>query len=253
MRFSLLAVAVLAAGCSKCGSAAAVDAGFDAGTALTVRGERRSIELRTAVIQMFPEYRDVAVLSTHAKVTRTIPGMTDAQRDASLAKLGWKRSADGGTGWVLNRFHLEQRAPDTLVISLPIDIEALGLLFLAPSSISSLDIANYLPRDLPVGREVFEFEVHYVTSPARAALRVHQAASLLVANGQWKVTAAPEGMFSDAGLPAEDDLDAGAALDGGGAPVVVEVRSLDDAQVILERARGQVWAKYRWVTVGAGP
>lgn len=245
MRFVFLAVAVSLAGCAKCGSSPVVDAGVDAGSAVTARGERRSIELRTAIIQMFPEYRDVAVLHTRARVTRVIPGLTDAKRDASLAKLGWQRSADGGTGWDLNRFHLEQPAPDTLAISLPLDIDALGLLFLAPSSISSMDIANYLPRDLPVGRERFEFEVHYATSPERAVVRVRQAVNLLEANGQWRVTRAPEGWAP----PDAGELDAGAAALS--EQFTVGVRSVDDATIRWDRTRGQVEVTYDWLISGA--
>lgn len=242
MRGSFLAVAVWAAGCAKCGPPAVVDAGVDAGSAVTAQGERRSIELRTAIVQMFPEYRDVAVLSTRAKVTRVIPGLSDAQRDASLARLGWRRRADGGPGWGLNRFHLEQVAPDALEISLPVDIEALGLLFLAPSSISSMDLANYLPRDLPVGSERFEFEVRYATAPERAITRVRQAVTLLQANGQWRLTRSPEGWAPpDAGAP-----DGGAALPD---DFSVEVRSVDDATIRWERRRGQVEVTYDWLII----
>ena len=51
-------------GCAKCGGAAVVDAGVDAGT-------RRSTDLRNALIQGYPEYRDTALLDSAVKITRT--------------------------------------------------------------------------------------------------------------------------------------------------------------------------------------
>lgn len=237
-----LVVAVVGVGCARCGPRAKEVAALDAGA--LARVERKSIELRTAVIQMFPEFRDVAVLSTQARVARVIPGLTDAQRDGALLKLGWRRPEDGGAGWQLNRFHLEQPGPEELELTLQLDIEALGLLYVAPSSLSSMEMAHYLPRDLPVGEETFVFELHYVTSPDRAVLRIRQASDLLLANGQWKLTRSPPGWSTP---------DAG-DVDGGPLPLPetfsVEVESVDGMRISWARERGQTHVTYRWVTVG---
>jgi hypothetical protein len=236
-----LVVAVVGVGCSRCGPRAQEVAAVDAGA--LARIERQSIELRTAAIQMFPEFRDVAVLSTRAQVSRVIPGLTDARRDASLLKLGWRRPEDGGTGWQLNRFHLEQPGPEVLELSLQLDVDALGLLYVAPSSLSSMEMAHYLPRDLPVGEETFEFEIHYVTSPDRAVLRIRQAAGLLLANGQWKLTRSPPGWST----PDAGDVDGGPLQ----LPETfsVEVESVDGMRIAWARVRGQTHVTYRWVTV----
>ncbi len=222
---------LILSGCTKCGSSAA-DAGVDAGARV-----RRSTDLRNALIQSYPEYRDTALLDSRVRVTRTIPGLTPASRDEALTKLRWAVS-DAGSGWDLNKFHLEQTAPETLVLSLPLSVEDVGHLYLAPAGLSSMEMSMYLPRQLPIGKETFELDLHYSSSSDRCVIRVRQAVTLLVANGQWRVTKTPPEWSPDA---AGDE-----AL-----PEVfsVEVTGTDGARIRFDRERGQVRVNYALVTV----
>lgn len=224
----------LVSGCAKCGGGAVVDAGVDAGARVRVR---RSTDLRTVLIQGYPEYRDTALLESSARVTRIIPGLTPALRDEGLAKLKWLPS-DAGSGWDMNRFHLEQTAPDTLQLSLPLTVDDVGHQFMSPVGLSSMEMAMYLPRQLPIGTETFELDLHYSSSAERCRMRVRQAVSLLIANAQWRVTKAPPEWSPDAagdeGLPEEFS---------------VEVTSVEGARITLHRVRGQVRMHYRLVTV----
>lgn len=224
--------AVVLSGCAKCGGGA-VDAGVDAG----VRQVRRSTDLRNVVIQTYPEYRDTAFLDATVRVTRVIFGLTAAARDEGLKKLNWLVS-DGGSGWDLNKFHLDQPAHDTLQMALPLNVDDLGRLYLAPASLSSMEMAMYLPRNLPIGKETFEVDLHYSSSAERCTIRVRQAVSLLIANGQWRVTRSPPEWSPDAagddGLPEE---------------FAVEVTGTDGARITFKRTRGQVRVNYSLVTV----
>ena len=230
MRWLLLAWCF--SGCAKC-AASTVDAGVDASARV-----RRSTDLRNALIQMYPEYRDTALLDSVVRVTRTIPGLDAASRDEALAKLKWSVS-DGGEGWDLNKFHLEQPAHDTLVVSLPLSADDVGHLYLAPAGLSSMEMALYLPRQLPIGKETFELDVHYSSSPERCRIRVRQAVSLLLANGQWKVTRAPPSWWSS---DASDDPELPENF-------AVEVTGTDGAKITFDRNRGQVRVNYELVTV----
>ena len=96
----------------------------------------------------------------------------------------------------------------------------------------------YLPRDLPIGRETFEVDLHYASSADRCVVRVRQAVSLLLANGQWRVTSAPPSWSPDAAGDAELPEN-----------FVVEVSGVDGSHIAFDRARGQVRVKYTLVTV----
>ncbi|MDP3154661.1 MAG: hypothetical protein Q8N23_18425 [Archangium sp.] len=229
MRWLLLGL--ILSGCTKCGGSA-VDAGVDAGARV-----RRSTDLRNALIQSYPEYRDTALLDSRVRVTRTIPGLTPASRDEALAKLRWAVS-DAGSGWDLNTFHLEQTAPETLVLSLPLSVEDVGHLYLAPAGLSSMEMSMYLPRQLPIGKETFELDLHYSSSSERCVIRVRQAVTLLVANGQWRVTKTPPEWSPDA-----------AGDDGLPEAFSVEVTGTDGARIRFDRERGQVRVNYALVTV----
>ena len=223
----------LLSGCAKCGKGTA-DAGVDSGAAAQVR---RSTDLRTALIQGYPEYRDTALLDSKATVTRVIPGLTAQSRDEAIGKLRWSIS-DSGTGWDLNKFHLEQTAPETLTLTLPLSVDDVGHLFLSPAGLSSMEMAMYMPRQLPIGKETFELDVHYSSSAERCVIRVRQAVTLLITNGQWRVTKAPPEWSPDAAgddqLPEE---------------FVVEVTGTDASRIRFDRKRGQVWMNYSLVTV----
>lgn len=228
MRWLLLGLII--SGCAKCGSGA-VDAGVDAGQV------RRSTDLRNALIQSYPEYRDTALLDSRVRVTRVIPGLTPAALEAALGKLRWSVS-DAGTGWDLNKFHLEQTAPETLVVSLALSVDDVGHLYLSPAGLSSMEMAMYLPRQLPIGKETFELDLHYSSSAERCVIRVRQAVTLLISNGQWRLTKSPlewsPDAAGDASLPEAFS---------------VEVTGTDGARIRFDRERGQVRVNYSLVTV----
>ena len=230
MRWWLLAL--MLSGCAKCGSAAPLDSGVEPGARV-----RRSTDLRNVLIQGYPEYRDTAFLDSIVRVTRTIPGLTTASRDEGLAKLRWLVS-DAGSGWDLNKFHLEQTAPETLVMSLPLSVDDVGHLYMSPTGLSSMEMALYLPRQLPIGKETFEVEVHYSSSAERCRTRVRQAVSLLLANQQWQVSKSPPQWSPDAA--SDDELPE---------TFSVEVTGTDGAHITFERTRGQVRVHYALVTV----
>jgi hypothetical protein len=194
----------------------------DAGTV-----HRRSVELRTALIFVYPEYRDTAVLEATGRVTRTIPGLTDASRDEALKKLKFTPASDGG--WELNSLHLSQTAPETLSSFVSFDADHLGHLYISASGLTSEELGMYLPRELPTGTERFTFFVHYASAPARSRALVQQAVRLLLANSLWKVEGAPL-----------EDSDGGAIPDD----ETVLVRSTDGATITFHRTGGQVRAEY---------
>ena len=226
MRSSLLAVALVLSSCSRCGSAAAV---VDAG-ALT----RRSVELRTALLYSYPEYRDTAVLEVTGKVTRVIPGLTPAQRDEALGSLKWATAEDGG--WQLNTLHLSQPAPDALAVQISYDADQLSHLYVSANGLTSAELSMYLPRTLPIGSERFTFFVHYTSSPVRSRQLVKQAVGLLLGNSLWRVEgSAPD--WTDAGAEAVPEAE------------TVVVRSTDDARITFHRTGGQVRVEYAAQTV----
>ena len=220
-------------GCTRCGSQA-FDAGVDAGVQI-----RRSTDLRNVFIQSFPEFRDVALLDSSVRITRIIPDLSAEDRDKALAKMKWVASDAGmGEGWDLNRFHLDQPAHDTLVMVLPLTLDDVSHLFLSPTSLGSMEMSMYLPRDLPIGKETFQVDIHYSSAADRCLVRVRQAVTLLVNNGQWRVPSAPPSWSPDAASDSELPEN-----------FVVEVTGVDGSRIAFDRARGQVRVKYTLVTV----
>lgn len=184
----LLVMVVLLSGCAKCGAPKPVaDAGARASQKLAP--PKHSADLRTAIIYIYPEYRGTALLDATATLTRTIPGLTDATRDEALKTLRYEPAEDGG--WAFSTFHLSQPAADQLSLLVTFDTDHLAQLYVTPTGLSSMELGQYLPRNLPAGAERFTFDVHYVSSPDRSRELVRQAATLLQANAQWKLISPP--------------------------------------------------------------
>lgn len=231
MRAVALAALAFVAGCSKCGGEKTADAAVvDAGAVPSQQVARRTAEVRMALIQAYPEYRGTALIDTVARVTREIPGLTEKSRDEALAKLRYEKS-DAGSGWDLVQFHLEQRGPTTLEVSVPLNADQVGQLYVVPVGLSSQQLAMYLPRELPVGAERFELELNYSSSPEKCAQLVNQAMSLLLATQQWKVVRAPDW---DAGVPET---------------FTAEVKDDNGVTIVWERVRGRVHVLYTMKTV----
>lgn len=228
MRTAVLLSLVFVAGCSKCGGDKnVVDASVDAGPPKLV--ERRSVDVRTALIQAYPEYRGTALLDTTARVVREIPGLTDANRDAAIKKLNYE-SVDGG--WKLAQFQLTQPKPNTLEVEVSLNVEQVGQLYTVPVGLSSQQMAMYLPRELPVGKERFEMELNYSSSAEVCVQLIAQAIALLRSTQQWTMVRGP-------------DLDAGVPPDS----FVSEVKNDNGTSIVWERNHGRVHVVYTLTVV----
>jgi hypothetical protein len=217
---------LLLASCSKCGTSSTVDAAVDAGPA-RLGTPNRSVDFRTVIVWLFPEYRGTAVLETTATLTRQIPGLTAAQRDEGLKALKWEVAEDGG--WRFSTFHLSQLNDDTLAVTVSYDVDQLGHLYIAPTGLTSEELALYLPRNVKPGAERFDFNVRYTSSPERSRELIRQASTLLVGSGQWKLTTPPE-EWTDAMPAAMSER--------------VELKGADTATITYERIGGRVFAHY---------
>jgi hypothetical protein len=227
---AVLGAALLLSSCSRCssgtgGDASVASASRDAGFRLGA--PKRSVDLRTAILYLYPEYRDTAVLETRGTLTRVIPGLTDAARDEALRQLRYTPAPDGG--WALSSFHLTQLTPDSLSVSVRYDPEQLAHLYVSPTSLTTEELGLYLPRFLPAGAERFTFDVRYVSSPARSRELVRQAVRLLLGNQQWKATA-PLAEWTDADPPADSER--------------AELEGVSGAVIVFERTGGRVHAQY---------
>lgn len=221
---AVLTLMTLAA-CTRCAPKHEADAGQAAVQKLG--SPKHSIDFRTAIIWIYPEYRGTAVLETTATLTRTMPGLTDAQRDDALKALHWEPAQDGG--WAFSTFHLTQLAPDTLAVTVAYTVDQLGHLYVAPTGLTSQELGLYLPRGVPIGAERFTFDVRYVSSPERSRELLRQAVTLLLANGQWKASVPPE-EWTDAMPPAPGER--------------VVLNGPDGAVITFERTGGKVFAQY---------
>ncbi|MBL8912523.1 MAG: hypothetical protein JNM17_17655 [Archangium sp.] len=223
----LLAALVLLGGCSKCGSASAVDAGTDAGTIRKLGTPKHSIDLRTAIVWIYPEYRGTAVLETTATLTRTMPKLTDAERDEALNALHWEPAQDGG--WWFSTFHLSQPDPHTLSVIVSYTVDQLGHLYINPTGLNSQELALYLPRGAEVSAERFTLDVRYTSSPDRSRELIRQAVTLLLGNGQWKALTALE-EWTDAMPPSPSES--------------IRLAGPDGAVITFERTGGKVFTQY---------
>ncbi|MFT3713721.1 MAG: hypothetical protein QM817_39180 [Archangium sp.] len=222
----MLLVLLSLSACSKCGSQSSADAAVDAGPA-RAGTSAHSVDFRTVIVWIFPEYRGTAVLETTATLTRQVPGLTAAQRDAGLASLRWEDAEDGG--WRFSTFHLSQVSDDTLALTVSYDVEQLGHLYIAPTGLTTEEFGLYFPRNVKPGREHFDFNVRYASSPERSRELIRQAATLLVASKQWKLVTPPD-EWTDA-MPASTTE-------------MVVLQGTDGATITYERTGGRVFAHY---------
>lgn len=237
----LLALGLCVASCARCGSST-----FDAGTPTPDAGPahvKRSTDLRTAMLVAFPEYRGARLLEGHASLTRQYVALPAGALAKSNQANGFTATADGG--FFRAPFTVTQTGPDTLVLSLDVDMGVVDRVFNAPMALSSMEMGLYLPRGLPVAFERYEFAVHYEATPKRAAFLSRQVVELLSRSSQWKVGPLPD--------------DWGDNLADGGLGAVPEnfTVSLEEvtsgAQVTLERDGADVKVRYVVVTDAPAP
>jgi hypothetical protein len=192
----------------------------------------------------FPEYRGARLLEGHASLTRRYVSLPPAALAKSNQANGFTATDDGG--FFRAPFTVTQVGPDTLVLSLVVDMGVVEKVFNAPTALSSMEMGLYLPRGLPVADERFEFAVHYeAVPPKRAAFLTRQVVELLSRNSQWKVGPLPD--------------DWGANLPDGGLGPVPEAftvsleEATSGAQVTVERDGADVRVRYVVVTDAPAP
>jgi hypothetical protein len=237
-----LAALSLSGACARCAPAAARDAGRAEAVAPPPRA-RHSVDLRSALLVAFPEYRGATILDGRAALTR---------RYSALPAEAWAKAVTGNGftefdgGLFRKPFLLERPEPEVAVLSLPVDGELVQKVFEAPTPMSSMDMGLYLPRGLPVEAEAFELALHYGAMPhRRAGFLARQVVELLLRNGQWATGATPEGW--------------GANPDDGGYGEVPEhftvtLRELSrPATLTVKRDAGEVRVTYRLVTDAPAP
>ena len=242
-RWLSVVLALACASCAKCSAPSVVDASVpvpDAGPARV----KRSTDLRTAMLVAFPEYRGARLLDGHASLTRRYVSLpADALATSNQAN-GFAPTEDGGL--FRAPFTLTRLGPDTLSLSLVVDMGVVDKVFNAPMALSSMEMGLYLPRGLPVADERYEFAVHYQAVPAsRASFLTRQLVELLTRNSQWKAGPLPDGWGADPG-------------DGGFGAVperfTVSVQeATSGAQVTVERDGADVRVRYVVVTDAPAP
>lgn len=233
-----------ALGCSRCGGAGVGDAG--APEAVVAKEPRRfSTDLRTVVLTIFPEYRGTNLRSAVTRLTRTYRAkpdwLTEARAVFSQNRVT-ETGADGGLSGALDQFQFSSSPlPDgrvKAVIELPISGDTIGQLYTNPASLSSLQLGLYLPRSVPIERDVFEFDLIYDgVTERRTAFLTRQVVELMLGNMQWKPAPFPDGW--EPNLP-----------DGGYGPVPAQFELtltgvVDGAQVTVKRDGAHVFITYR--------
>jgi hypothetical protein len=163
---ALVVTLLLLSGCARCKSAPPAP------------HLKRSMDLRTALILSFPEYRGAKVLDGHATLTRTVSGVE------SLAPL----LKDLHVPPPLELRLVREGTPGELSVTLPMTDELVGSVYSSPRAISTGEMALYFPRakGLVTERESFELTLHYRGSTLhRAAFLSRQVIELLLGNQQW--------------------------------------------------------------------
>lgn len=223
----VLVVLLGAVGCSRCGGAAAPDAG--AQPAVVEKEPRRfSADLRTVVLTIFPEYRGTNLRSAVTRLTRTYrakPDWLSEARAVFAQNRVTETGSDGGLSGTLDQFQFSSSLlPEgrvKAVIELPISGDTLGQLYTNPASLSSLQLGLYLPRSVPIERDVFEFDLVYdAVTERRAAFLTRQVVELMLGNMQWRPEPFPEGWEPNlpdggyGGVPAQFELTLTGVVDG---------------------------------------
>ncbi|MBI3185131.1 MAG: hypothetical protein HYZ28_23595 [Myxococcales bacterium] len=208
-----LAVFFLAAlSCSRCqrGEPPAL---ADAGKAVK---ERRSIDLKTALFTVYPEFRFSRIEEGYATYRRRLRWKLPEGKSLTmalsplLAEKGFTPS-DGGGGAIAVRRPFELAAEQVgeevmLAVSLPIGNEDVGRLLQSPAPMNSEQLGLYVP--MPAGAEVVEetfvLFLRYSAREDRAESLVRQLVELLTGS-DWEVASLP-GDWPDGGAAAKGDI-----------------------------------------------
>ena len=198
MRLSVLISVAMLSGCARCQSAGTPDAG--------AAHVRRQTDLRSALLIIFPEYRGTRVTSGIARLTRTVTGSADAASAAAKKTLEVNGFASSNEGAVWSRPPYEARVDGaTWVIAVPLDQDTVERVYMAPTAMSTADLAMWFPRapmPFATANEVFDLELRYDASPEpRSTFLTRQLVQLLLGSGQWRALELPEDWNVDGGQP----------------------------------------------------
>ncbi len=206
--------ALLVGGCGRCNRVGAGPEKASAGDAGTPAMRHASIDLRTALFTLFPEFRFATFLYGEAALEREIRFRGDelALRAALAPELGHfgLELLDGGAGredggrrddrggvWATRPpfvfvGHAEGETA-RLVLALPLVPDDVGKLLHSPVTLTSEQLATYLP--VPAGAERiserFLLQINYRADIERGDFLVHQMVDLLL-GGEWRAEL-PEG------------------------------------------------------------
>ncbi len=183
MRRGLFAV-LLAAACNK-------PSGPDAGSIRT----HRSTDLRTAVIESFPEFRGARVNEASATMRRVLDRKVplDAAAEA-IKKNEFAVTVDGGTLFATRKPYALQIDGATLTLKMPLVEADVSRMVTTPSPPTSEQLVLWFPKveGARVVFEEFRLEIHYEGTVGRAGYIAWQMVDLNT-QGTWRVEAWPEG------------------------------------------------------------
>lgn len=197
--FAIAMCGWLAVGCRK-----EVSSTLDAGAPLN-----RSMDLRTALTLIFPEWRGAQVIDGHASVIRKLkPVPKEWKRDSEVAlkanQFRVSESAKGQGGAKDSEALQGIREPFDVVIgvagdvlqqvaNIPLSADDVSRIFQSPAPLSSEQLAMWLPR-FPNSQlsEEFSLSLHYRAVPRRADFLVRQLVDFNTAS-LWKVMKLPDG------------------------------------------------------------
>ena len=196
------------------------------------------------LLVIFPEYRQVKVKGGHAILTRKgqAQGSVVDLVHQTLKANGFSDGIDdgklsGSRGNLMMRL-VSEGPPAVMDIGMPVNAQMIENVYGAPTSLGTMEMALYFPRDPKVFEtelESFEFQLNYEGyTEERSRFLVHQVVSMLLKNDQWKSETPLPPDFNDGGVPEFASF---------------MLRNVtDDARVEFRRSGIQVSATYRLIT-----
>lgn len=178
-------LALVATGCPKSGSTP------DAGTRI-----HRSTDLRTAMMQSFPEFRGARVVTARARLIRQLDRPVPIEAAIEVMKKNeftvHREGPDSVTA-VRPPYTLELRG-SKLEIWLPLLDADVAKMLGAPTAMTTEQLALWFPKvpDAVVTDERFRLDVKYEATESRAQYLAWQMVDLNT-QSSWRVTKWPEG------------------------------------------------------------
>lgn len=167
----------------------------DAGFAPT-----RSMDLRTGLILIFPEWRGAQVVAAESRLSRTVTPLPSGWVSSSEKTLQTHQFAASLDGGVLSATRppfvfVSHAQGEVLVqeVSVVLTADDVTRIYQSPAPLSSEQMALWLPTFSSSGySERFALSVHYRAPPTRASFLTRQLVDLST-RGLWQVKSLPEG------------------------------------------------------------